>query len=76
MSAVRKLLNRLRDELISCFSVNLARIAFQARFFNHSDISPFRINSLQRSWDQSIARLPFSSRNPVRITVRHPALYT
>ena len=32
-------LYRLRDEVFQCCSVGFATIAFQARSFNHSDIS-------------------------------------
>jgi hypothetical protein len=35
------------EKVIQCVSTLLQRIAFQACSFNHSDISPFRINHLQ-----------------------------
>jgi hypothetical protein len=43
----RKSLKRLREEVFQNHSVSVARIAFQACSFNHSDISPFRINSYE-----------------------------
>jgi hypothetical protein len=36
-------------------SVNVAGFAFQACSFNHSDISPFRINNLQSRPDRIVA---------------------
>jgi hypothetical protein len=33
-------LNRLREEVFPYHSVSVARVAFQACSFNHSDISP------------------------------------
>jgi len=37
--------------------MSLARFAFQACSFNHSDISPFRINHLRAVWN-SVAQNP------------------
>ena len=42
-----KSLNRLREEMFRYYSMQLAGIVFQACSFNHSDISPFRINDLR-----------------------------
>src|SRR4026209_2555608 len=42
-----KSLNRLREELSQYHPVCVARTAFQACSFNHSDISPCRINNLR-----------------------------
>ena len=52
-----KSLNRLREEVFQYRSVILATIAFQACSFNHSDISPFRINHLRAAWN-SVAQNP------------------
>jgi hypothetical protein len=41
-------LNRLRCEVFQRDFVSVARFAFRACSFNHSDISPFRINELPR----------------------------
>jgi hypothetical protein len=40
-------LNQLREEVLRYHSVQLAGVVFQACSFNHSDISPFRINNLR-----------------------------
>jgi len=42
-----KSLNRLCEEMFRCCSMQLAGVVFQACSFNHSDISPFRINALR-----------------------------
>ena len=47
--AGRQSLNRLREEVFWRCSVRVAEIALQACSFNHSDISPFRVNDLRGS---------------------------
>ena len=49
-----KSLNPLREEVFPYHSVSVAGIVFQACSIDHSDISPFRINSL-RAAEQIIA---------------------
>jgi hypothetical protein len=44
--------------------VLLARFAFQACSFNHSDISPFRINELQEVWNSVAQNLPSRTSDP------------
>jgi hypothetical protein len=51
-------LNRLRGEVIQYHSVSVARIALQACSFNHSDISPFRINQLRTTWNGVAQNVP------------------
>jgi hypothetical protein len=50
-------LHRSRDEVFRYHSVQLTETAFQACSFNHSDISPFRINDLRAAWNR-IAQKP------------------
>jgi len=47
--------------------VSVASFAFQACSFNHSDISPFRVNDLRAIGRQIIAR-----RRPFRSVRHHP----
>jgi hypothetical protein len=44
--------------------VLLAHVAFQAWSFNHSDISPHRINGLRAARDQNSAKPPFTHIQP------------
>ena len=62
-----KWLNRLRHGAFRCSSVSLTGFAFQACSFNHSDISPFRVNDLRAIGPQIIAR-----RRPFRSARHHP----
>ena len=55
-----KSLNRLREEMFLYHSMQLTGIVFQACSFNHSDISPFRINDLRAPRrDYRTRRRPF-----------------
>ena len=58
---------------IQCASAREGGINFQACSFNHSDISPFRINALRAAKHQNIARHP---RLPTSLTSRvNPKVY-
>ena len=55
--------------------MSFASFVFQACSFNHSDISPFRVNDLRAANDQIIARrlrMHASSTSPVNPTVYGP----
>jgi hypothetical protein len=58
----------MRCEVFQSDCVSVARIAFQACAFNHSAISPFRINSLRQRKDQESADCDKSSNVPRSLT--------
>jgi hypothetical protein len=49
-------------------SVSVARLAFQACSFNHSDISPFRINNLRSLIERDSRDCDQSSNGPGSLT--------
>ena len=65
-----KSLNRLRVEMFRYYSMQLAGIVFQACSFNHSDISPFRINDL-RAVQNSVAQNPPSNSSGPQMDCLH-----
>ena len=54
----------MRYEVFQSDFVSVTRIAFQACSFNHSDISPFRINNLQSCLKGNIGDCDKSSNVP------------
>ena len=61
-------MNRMRHQVFRYRSVSVATIAFQACSFNHSDISPFRINNLRTRNEQDLSIVISPPRSPRSLT--------
>jgi hypothetical protein len=64
----------MREGVFCCGSVRVARIAFQACSFNHSDISPFKINNLQWQLNRGTGNCVRPPNVPRTLTGTRPAL--